>query len=206
MTTANLRQDTTRNQTQLLKVAQRLLAEAPVPLTMRKLASEAEVSPATVYRYYGSIEGVVEAFRSSVISDVVDFSEASDEVGVRLLEAVCLRWVDLVIKDGRAMSHSRSREGYLARLHKGSPDVKMQEAAMARPLAAACAELQITVNGDEALFLWNQIFDPRDVLDLIDSLDLSRTSVCKRLMAVLLGALRSWAAATDMSRPPTMDA
>lgn len=199
MTTVGLRQDTSRNQQQLLKVAQKLLAEAPAPLSMRKLASEAEVSPATVYRYYGSIEGVVEAFRSNVIADVVAYSEAAEETGVRLLEAVCLRWVDLVIKDGRAMSHSRSRQGYLARLRKNAPDLKMQEAAVARPLAAACSELEITIRGEEALFLWNQIFDPRDVLDLIDSLGLSRTDVCQRLVSTLLGALKGWAAATAVS-------
>lgn len=199
MTTVGLRQDTSRNQQQLLKVAQKLLAEAPAPLSMRKLASEAEVSPATVYRYYGSIEGVVEAFRSNVIADVVAYSEAAEETGVRLLEAVCLRWVDLVIKDGRAMSHSRSRQGYLARLRKNAPDLKMQEAAVARPLAAACSELEIIIRGEEALFLWNQIFDPRDVLDLIDSLGLSRTDVCQRLVSTLLGALKGWAAATAVS-------
>lgn len=194
MRTTDLRQDTSRNQQQLLKVAQKLLAEAPAPLSMRQLASEAQVSPATVYRYYGSIEGVVEAFRSSVISEVVEFSAASTETGIRLLEDVCLQWVDLVIRDGRAMSHSRSRQGYLARLRNGAPDLNLQEAAMHRPLVEACKELGIAIPDEEALFLWNQIFDPRDVLDLMSSLELSRTTVSGRLVRTLLGALRGWAA------------
>ncbi|WP_022884605.1 TetR/AcrR family transcriptional regulator [Glaciibacter superstes] len=194
MRTTGLRQDTSRNQQQLLKVAQKLLAEAPAPLSMRQLASEAQVSPASVYRYYGSIEGVVEAFRSSVISEVVEFSAASTETGIRLLEDVCLQWVDLVIRDGRAMSHSRSRQGYLARLRNEAPDLKLQEAAMHRPLVEACKELGITIPDEEALFLWNQIFDPRDVLDLMSSLELSRTTVSGRLVRTLLGALRGWAA------------
>ena len=192
MTTTHLRQDTSRNQDQLLKVAQKLLAESAGALSMRELAAEAKVAPATVYRYYGSIEGVVEAFRSNVIADVVEFSAGSQETGVLLLKAVCLRWVDLVCKDGRAMSHSRSREGYLARLRKGAPDIKMQEAAMARPLAEACAELGIKIGGEEALFLWNQIFDPRDVLDLMESLGLSRAAVTEKLTGALIGALKGW--------------
>jgi hypothetical protein len=71
----------------------------------------------------------------------------------------------------------------------------MQEAAMARPLSEACSELGITVRGEEALFLWNQIFDPRDVLDLMASLELSRTAVTDKLIGALIGALKGWAAA-----------
>jgi AcrR family transcriptional regulator len=193
MTTVIPRQDTSRNQELVLKAAQRLLAESPTNLSMRKLAEEANISPATIYRYYGTIDGVVESFRQAVISSVVAKSEACTDSGIQLLKSVCLFWVDLVIKDGKAMSHSRSRTGYMQRLRAQTPDILMQEAAMSRPLAEACRELKITVPGEEALFLWNQIFDPRDVLDLMDSLKLGRVELRDRLLHALLGSLKGWA-------------
>ena len=63
---------------------------------------------------------------------------------------------------------------------------------MARPLSEACAELGIKIGGEEALFLWNQIFDPRDVLDLMESLGLSRAAVTEKLTGALIGALKGW--------------
>lgn len=193
MTTVVPRQDTSRNQELVLKAAQKLLAESPTTLSMRKLAEEANISPATIYRYYGTIDGVVESFRQSVIASVVAKSEACSDSGIQLLKSVCLYWVDLVIEDGKAMSHSRSRTGYIQRLRNNTPDILMQQAAMARPLAEACREMKVTVPGEEALFLWNQIFDPRDVLDLLDSLKLGRVELRDRLLNALLGSLQGWA-------------
>jgi len=198
MTTIVPRQDTSRNQEQVLKAAQKLLAESAETLSMRRLAQEANISPATIYRYYGTIDNVVESFRQSVISSVVAKSDACTDSGIQLLKTVCLFWIDLVLKDGKAMSHSRSRTGYMQRLRNKTPDILMQEAAMSRPLAEACRELKITVPGEEALFLWNQIFDPRDVLDLAASLEIGRLELRDRLSSALLGALQGWAGGTQL--------
>jgi AcrR family transcriptional regulator len=190
-----VRSDTERNRQLLMDAAETLMAETTESVTMRQIASAAGVSAATAYRYFGSVNGLVEAFRSQAIEGVVEFSNSCEEQGIALLDAVCCRWVQVVTEHGKAMSHTRSRIGYLSRLGDGAPDLMMQQAAMRRPLAEACSELGLPDLGDMALFVWNQIFDPRDVLDLMDVHGWSSSQVSARLLSTLIGALRGSAAA-----------
>ncbi|WP_234329635.1 hypothetical protein [Streptomyces viridochromogenes] len=48
----------------------------------------------------------------------------------------------------------------------------------------------------EALHLWNALFDPRDILDLIKS-GRTEDEAASRLVAALRGALIGWSTAPD---------
>jgi hypothetical protein len=61
-----------------------------------------------------------------------------------------------------------------------------------RPLEEACAELGLSPLGDEAMFLWNILFDPREILDLINTVGLNKQQATARLVSALRGALIGW--------------
>jgi hypothetical protein len=42
------------------------------------------------------------------------------------------------------------------------------------------------------LFLWNILFDPREILDLINTVGLTKQQASERLVAALCGALKGW--------------
>ncbi|MFF7644855.1 hypothetical protein [Streptomyces canus] len=46
-----------------------------------------------------------------------------------------------------------------------------------------------------AAFLWNVLFDPREIFDLRDTLALSPTQITHRLVSAFRGALLGWATA-----------
>lgn len=187
-----MRSDTERNYRALLSVAEDLFAHAEGPVTLTQIAKEANVAPATAYRYFGSVDGLVKAFRIEVNRELMAFSDACAAEGTDLLAAVCHRWVELVDDHGHAMAQVRSRQGYLSRLRAESPDIASQADAMRRPLAEACRALGIPDPGDEAIHFWNALYDPRDILDLRATLGLPVDALAGRLFAVLCAALTAW--------------
>ena len=120
------------------------------------------------------------------------FSLKQESTGLELLEVVSRKWVDLVTRHGGAMLYTRSGEGYLARLRKGAYYLTVQADALERPLREACDELGLEPLGDEAMFLWNILFDPREILDLIQTVGLSKDQATVRLIAALKGAMAGW--------------
>ena len=56
----------------------------------------------------------------------------------------------------------------------------------------ACTELGLSPLGDEAMFLWNILFDPREILDLINTVGLNKKQATERLVSALRGALIGW--------------
>ena len=203
-----MRSDTARNRRALIKAAGRLFAETTDPVTMSDIAREAQVSTATAYRQFDSVEEVLSAFRHSVGLDLRDYAATVTGSGYERLHAVSRHWVDLVVEHGRAMVGHRSPQGYLARLRAGVEYLTVQADALADPLAETIAELKLPALGDEALFLWNMLFDPREILDLVDTVGLSPAEAANRLTATLRGALIGWAeqgpaeAASHTSRRP----
>ncbi|MFD5750475.1 hypothetical protein [Streptomyces sp. NPDC127033] len=85
------------------------------------------------------------------------------------LEEVSRYWVSLVLEHGGAMAQMRSHRGYPERLREGTGYLAPQAEALAEPLRQTTEELGLGDLGDEVLFLWNALFDPRDILDLIKS-------------------------------------
>ncbi|MFF1831826.1 TetR/AcrR family transcriptional regulator [Paenarthrobacter sp. NPDC058040] len=188
-----MRSDTQRNRRQLVKAAGQLFASRRGAISMTDVAKHAEISTATAYRHFASVEDILAEYRFGVGEKLRDYSLKQQEAsGVELLTMVSRKWVDLVIRHGGAMLYTRSGEGYLARLRSGAFYLTVQADALERPLREACEELGLPAIGDEAMFLWNILFDPREILDLINTVGLTKDQATARLIAALKGALAGW--------------
>lgn len=196
-----MRSDTERNRRRLVKAAAYLVARRGSAVKMADVAERAEVSTATAYRHFGSVDEILAQFRFEVGERLLDFSRAQEVHGVALLQAVSQYWVDLVVKHGGSMVHTRSDEGYLARLRSGATYLTVQADALLGPIAEAADELGIADPGDEGLFLWNILFDPREIFDLLDTVGLDKEAAARRLVSALCGALRGWETARLTSGP-----
>ncbi|MFJ5958914.1 TetR/AcrR family transcriptional regulator [Paenarthrobacter sp. NPDC092416] len=190
---AGLRVDMQRNRTLLVDAAGRLFG-AGRSATMTEIAVEAGISTATAYRHFTSVDDVLAAYRFEVGRELREFSRSEESDGLELLNAVCHKWVQLVVQHGESMVHTRSAEGYLARVRAGAYYLTVQAEALERPLEEASRALGIHHLGDEALFLWNGFFDPREIYDLIRSLGLSAEQVSARLVRTFTAALTGWSA------------
>lgn len=188
---AGLRADTQRNRALLVSAAGRLFG-AGGTATMAELASVAGISTATAYRHFASVEDVLAAHRFDVGRQLLAFTSAQEAHGTDLLQRVCRKWVELVVEHGGSMVHTRSAEGYLARIRGGAYYLTVQAEALRRPIDEASRELGTGPLGDEGLFLWNLFFDPREIFDLINSAGLTPEQVARRLTATFTGALQSW--------------
>ncbi|MGH3501784.1 MAG: TetR/AcrR family transcriptional regulator [Nocardioidaceae bacterium] len=186
------RGDTKRNRQALFDALETMLTESDRTLSVSEVAVAASISPATTYRYFGSMDGMLIAYRQEVITRFRRTREQLQTHGLDLLRDTCSLWVDIVLERGLALAHARSREGYLARLNSGSSDLLEQERAVEPPLTEACEELGIANLGRVGLFIWSQIYDPRDVLDLKIALSLSTAELKKRLLAALMSYLCAW--------------
>ncbi|WP_242682796.1 TetR family transcriptional regulator [Rathayibacter sp. SD072] len=173
---------------------------------MADIAERADVSTATAYRHFASVGEVLAEFRDDVGRQLLAYSRTCDATGVALLEAVSQEWVRLVVKNGAAMIHSRSDEGYLKRLRAGTAYLSAQAEAVGRPVAEAAAELDIPDIGDEGLFLWNVLFDPREIFDLLETVGLSGPEIGARLVNTFTGAMRGWAEARRQPVPAELTA
>ena len=193
-----MRSDTQRNRRELIKAAGQLFATRRGPISMTDVAKHAEISTATAYRHFPSVEDILAEYRYGVGEKLRDFSLKQESSGLELLEAVSRKWVDLVTRHGGAMLHTRSGEGYLARLRTGAFYLTVQADALERPLRETCDELGLMPLGDEAMFLWNILFDPREILDLIQTVGLNKEQATARLVSALTGAMTGWNA--DRSR------
>jgi AcrR family transcriptional regulator len=69
-----MRSDTARNRRALIKAAGRLFAKTTDPVTMSDIDREAQVSTATAYRQFDSVEEVLSAFRHSVGFELRDYA------------------------------------------------------------------------------------------------------------------------------------
>lgn len=159
---------------------------------MAGIAEAAGLSAATAYRHFSSVDEVLAAYRFEIGHRLFNFSERQQAVGLELLRAVCAEWVRLVVRHGGSMVQMRSAEGYLARMRDGTCYLTVQAEALRRPLEEASRELGTQLPGDEALFLWNAFFDPREVFDLIHTVGLDHEQASRRLLLTYTAALRGW--------------
>jgi len=91
------------------------------------------------------------------------------------------------------MAPMRSHRGYLEQLRENTGYLTPQAETLTEPLHQNGEELGLVDLGDDALFLWNALFDPRDILDLIKS-GHTEDEAATRLVAALRGALIGWSA------------
>lgn len=200
-----VRSDTARNRRQLIKAAAELVARGSGEVRMSEVAERADVSLATAYRHFSSVDEALVEFRTDVGLKLYGYSVASNAKGLDLLRSVSTYWVTLVLRHGRAMVSTRSREGYLKRLRSGARYLTVAADAMAAPIRQAAAELGLPDPGDEGMFLWNILFDPREIFDMAETLGLSPEQTGSRLVAAFCGALKGWHELSD-PEPDAMQA
>ncbi|WP_237712997.1 TetR/AcrR family transcriptional regulator [Serratia sp. M24T3] len=188
-----MRSDTERNRKNLIQAAARLFEVAEDPISMTEIANEAGVSVATAYRQFASVEEVLNTYRQEVGQLLLEYSEKQTGSGLEKLEKVSRYWIKLVRQRGAAMVPMRNRRGYLERLWEGAEYLLVQANAVRPPLREAMQEMSLPDIGDKAVFLWNILFDPREIFDLIDTVGLSEKQVGGQLMSVLLGGLQGFA-------------
>jgi AcrR family transcriptional regulator len=190
-----LRSDGRRNRLAVLRSAGELVRESGGEITMNAIAENAGVSVATAYRHFPSVEAVFEAYMFDVAHELRAFSMSLESGSEPLLPQVARKWVDLCLVHGPATVHMRSRRGYLERLREGADYLLALRDAVLRPIlqAAETQGLRLDVPDEErALFLWNILFDPREILDLHFQLGLTAAQCTEQLLGAFHGALLHW--------------
>lgn len=192
------RSDQQINSAKLIHAAATLFEKSDGPVSLADVARQADVSIATAYRHFESADEALNAYRRDISNRLCEFSLSQKSNGLVLFDSICGYWVDLVLERGAALVHCRSSEGYLARLRASEAYLTGQAAALRRPIEEIVTSLGVAeLDGidDEAAFLWNILFDPREVFDLRDTLGLEPLQITRRLVSAFRAALLGWATA-----------
>ena len=187
-----MRSDMQRNRRRIIEAALHLLEKNPQGTSMTDIAERAEVSPATAYRHFPSIEHLVEAVVAHLVDDFRDHSLSADEEGEALIRRVMSHWVRLILDYGAILVRLRSRRGYIERLEAGDPTIVSASEAWKRParelVGADLEEPHLTF----ALMLLNQLSDPRDIRDLSENAGLSADQISDTVVDTFQAALGPW--------------
>jgi AcrR family transcriptional regulator len=194
MRTNGQRADAQDNRRRLIDAVGRLLARQGA-LTLTEVAVEAGVSRATTYRNFSTPEAAIEAFIDDFLTD---FETAVAGIGstcedpFERLTVLCAAWGELVEERSHALIHVRSTEGFLARAHRGDPII----ARIYRIVRAALDDVRAAgglgdIDTDYAVFLWNLLLDPRELLDLAQHNGQSIRQATAQLTADYLELLRA---------------
>jgi AcrR family transcriptional regulator len=162
---------------------------------MPLVAERAGLGVATAYRYFPSIDDLYHAYQHSVIVQLRNYSHDCTKTGVALFEDVVAEWARLLRTSGSAMVHLRSRRGFLTRLREDDELIMAVRDTWERPIRGVMRHLDVPdEHFDHALYLYNLMFDPREILDLVNT-GLSEREAIRRLTQAYYGALRGWAQA-----------
>ncbi|RII20597.1 Transcriptional regulator, TetR family [Streptomyces sp. YIM 130001] len=187
------RHDTVRNRGKILEAVGEMLTSEPGAVSMPLIAKRAGLSVATVYRYFASAEDAIGAYVFSTILELRNYSHDCPLTGTALFEAVVAERVRLVPTYGAATVQVRSRQGFLARLDDQDELITAVRDIWERPIRGVLRHFAIPdAHFDHALFLYNMMFDPREILDLIRS-GLTEADTALRLTRAYYGALNGWA-------------
>ncbi|MGW2663768.1 TetR/AcrR family transcriptional regulator [Nocardia tengchongensis] len=194
---AGMRRDTRRNRNRLLAAASDLVRDGD-DLTMHKVAERADMAVATAYRHFPSIDDLIAAHALAVVDDLVEYAASSEATGEELISAVLAHWIDLLQAHGHMLVvNRRSSRGFFERLHAEDPLMVRVEEAWREPVSQF-----MLVNGidrsyaSHATFLCNQLFDARDILDLLHENGFDQATLAGYLLATFEGALRGWSSVT----------
>lgn len=142
----------------------------PKNATMPAIAQKAELSVATAYRYFPTLEELHSAFLHGVQVNLRDYALASTLHGKALFEDVVACWVRLLGTYGPAMIQVRSREGFMKRLRGGDEVIRTVNDAWERPIREVMRELGVSEDWYEhAILFYNALFDPREINDMLTS-------------------------------------
>jgi AcrR family transcriptional regulator len=162
---------------------------------LTEVAADAGVSTATVYRYFGSTEQLVDAYLDDFVAELEQRRRArpvAERSGTAGLRTLADDYVELVLARGRAMIHGRSPSGIVERYQAHDPDIVRIWVVYAEPVAGALDELGLPDRELRfAILLWNAIFHAREVLDLRDAMGWAPAAIGERLTAAYLAALRA---------------
>lgn len=188
--TVSHRRDSVANRQRLLAATGRLLARGERPRNLQQVAAEAGLSAATAYRHFESLEAAMAAYAHFTIVSMQEFAARQEVTGSELLTILSSEWVRLIRERGPAMVHLRSPDGFLQRRHSGDQLIRDTCQYLEPAVQGILAELALPAEALEyGLFLWNVMFDPREVLDLVGTLGWSDEIVVDRLMASYFPAL-----------------
>jgi AcrR family transcriptional regulator len=193
-----VRADSRETFDRLIAAVGRLMAEDEhLSFNLTDVAIEASASPATVYRYFHSVDEAVDAYLAGFTEDVRKVRMARDEstrTGLIALQTLAEDWVGIVERWGPALIHVRSPEGFLARHRAGDPVVCGMSQIVLEAIGTALEELGYQRRDTEfALLLWNAMFDPREVLDLQRVLGWTPRMVSRRLTKAFVAAITATA-------------
>jgi AcrR family transcriptional regulator len=186
------RRDSRANRQRLLDATGRLLAAAAGPRSLQHVASEAGLSAATAYRHFASLDAALQAYAHETVLSMGEFATTQTGRGVERLRALSERWVELTRERGPAMVHLRSRRGFLERRRAGEPIIRDTCAYLEPAMAEVLDDEDISADQLEfALFLWNVLFDPREILDLHETAGWRDREIVDRLLAAFSAGLRT---------------
>lgn len=195
-----MRADSERNRQQLIDAAGEVFMVAHGPASLSTIAKHAGLAPATAYRHFASLDDLLATYLRRVVESLNEYASGLDLSGSELLDAICRRWIDLVLVHGPAMVRMRRREGYLQRLHGGTDYVVIQRQTFDRPIRETLAEWDLPDLGERGLLLWNALFDPREILDLLNTTGMSKFEIGDHMIAAFKAALHGWSTAPTSNR------
>lgn len=186
------RKDAAANRQRLLDAAGQMLRTEPEQASMPRIAKLAGVGTATAYRYFPTLDNLLNSYLYGVVVQLRDYSHDRPTTGPRLFDDVLGEWLRLVGSYGPAMVQLRSRRGLLERLHDRDPVITAVRDAWERPIRALMRSEGVSDHHFEAaLLLYNALFDPREVLDLLHS-GMKTDDVKRNLTSTYKAALRGW--------------
>ncbi|WP_457967311.1 TetR/AcrR family transcriptional regulator [Arthrobacter sp. D1-29] len=178
------------------------IAENPGNVTMQSAAARAGIGTATAYRYFSSLDELLEAYTINITEELRDFARQCPLSGRDLYNAVLSRWITLVLEHGKVMVQLRSRSGYLHRLDQGDPVIATSRDIWEQPLKGLLQDLSLPDSLlRHALFLNNALSDPREILDLSETEKLKPEQIAGQLLEALSGSLHGWADAAGTRAP-----
>ncbi|GAA1559691.1 TetR family transcriptional regulator [Kribbella lupini] len=182
-----------RNRQRLLDATAEVLRAEPDDLSIPTVAARAGLSVATTYRYFPSLEDLLTNYMLGVVVQLRDYSHDCTKTGTALFEDVATHWARQLRLHGPAMVQLRSRRGFLRRLRDNDELTGVVRDAWERPIRGVLRQLGVSDDHfDHALFLYNVLFDPREVLDLVDT-GLREAEAVRRLVAAYYAAVQGWA-------------
>ncbi|MBX5272718.1 TetR family transcriptional regulator [Rhizobium sp. NLR17b] len=192
---------------QLIDAMERMLSDGKLPATLADLAKAASMSTATAYRYFQSLEEVSQAYLVRIMTELRDFSVPREETGSALLYIVSRFWIGVVIEHGQVLVQVRSRRGFLDRLRRQVSSTVLGVEARRRALLGVLAENDLPASMlEDAAMLYNTMFDPREILELINLRSMDPDRVNHVLISSFVGAMRGWHAGINEERLPPRSA
>lgn len=145
------------------------------PACLADLATFAQLSSATAYRHFTSIDDVANVYLSRLPDHAVRVASRATpaDTPVGRLHQWNEAWVKSCQKFASASVGLRSSEGFLARRRRNDP-VVMFVCAHVEPLLA-----ELTDDVVSLLLVWNAVSDPREVLDMRTTLKWSGTRTAR---------------------------